>query len=307
MKAKLSKVVIIAIVIALSVMALSGCVHDSKKINIDIEDGTTPYEIAADAALDSIAQVTVYKLIDSGSATTPRRYGVANSTVGLVIDNNHILVNKRILPNPLKFFPGIPDNFIVKVEVNLKGGGTEILDVDPLPVEIFDNQDDDLGLVLLKIKEENPPTVENRELIPCVFGDSDSLTVGMNTLAVSVRTGFIRTYEVLVANTTVVHGHYQESASDMFGGNVTPSSIYTSGSHTNDSVDDYVGDLVDPKIDYIEPSSAVLFDMQGRVVGFNYALYVDTQDNNISVVGGVGYAIRGNAIVEGLRTGGFIV
>ena len=246
MKAKLSKVGIIVAVLVLSLMTLAGCVYDSKKININIKDGTTPYEIAAKAALPSVANLTVYKLDDEFNATA------VNTSVGLVIDNNHILVNKRVLPaSKLSIIP--VKNYIMQVEVTTKDGTLKTYRCEQSPVEIFARKNDDLGLVLLKLLDD-----PNRELVPCVFGDSDTLAVGSNTLAVSVRSGFVRTFEALISNMELVLNGYNANTGTMFGGNIIPSSFYTSGNHNNDSVDAYVGDLVEDDLyNYADRKSVV--------------------------------------------------
>ena len=97
-----------------------------------------------------------------------------------------------------------------------------------------------------------------------------------------------------------------ESGSDL-GRGITAASMFTTGGFNHDDAG-YKAELDTESASKVyKSSSAVLFNTDGKVVGFNYMMRVDSSNENNNVVAGMGYAIKANDIVDGLTAGGVIL
>ena len=301
MRTKLSRLIVILLVIVLSVCTLAGCTTINRSLVIDIADGSTVYEKVAKTAIPSVAIVYIHQEFEG-------EWQLVNLVTGLVVDNDHVLVNKRTVPNYSR--AGFPKNFAVSVNVQGADGLQYTYDCVLIKEMYPSSSENDIGLTLLKLEDYVPdPNIadDKRVLVPCEFADSDDLAIGDNTLAISAMGEDIRVFEVIISNLYLAFdSSAPEIGSEPFGRGITPASMYTGGNHNQDECESYRGELSSSVYTEYKSSSAVLFNSAGKVVGFNYMMKVDNSESNIEVVGGIGYAIKSNAITSGLKVGGIL-
>ena len=303
MKAKFSKILVLSIVLVLSVFALTGCNFDTRDIDVDIANDATVYERVAVTAMPSIANIEVHQEIEG-------EWYLVNYITGLVVDDNNLLVNKQSVP---KYYPisGFSSNIKLFATVKSAEGKSYKYQCEK-PVELYPKIDkaSDIGLVLLQLEDYIPnPDIPNdtRKLVPCVFGDSDELVFGSNTLAISTFMGECRLFEVLVSNTQLDFSKdSEEDGMDIFGDGIVPASMYTSGNHLIDDSDAYSGHIENNKFLQYTSTSSVMFNSKGEVVGFNYLMKVNQTEPNTDLSFSIGFAIKSNSIVAGLKVGGIL-
>ena len=61
MKAKFSRVAVVATVLIIALISLSGCVRATHNTEIDFVDGSTPYEIVAESVMPSVAIIEIHQ------------------------------------------------------------------------------------------------------------------------------------------------------------------------------------------------------------------------------------------------------
>ena len=301
------KVFVIMMVLVISILALclSACDRNINHYDIKIEDGTTPTEIVAKKALPSCV-IVEYSMEGK----------LICSTIGFFVSNSgDIMTSATTTPKDLEnidimatyYDNGRPITKVVEYDESKQIGG------------IYR----DLALTLLKINDKNVKTT------PIEFVDRE-LDYGESLLGVSssvLSSSNFRVHSVMYGNSTMqyptkddninMHSILKRSVLDGFipcGDTLYNSSFTTSGLHNIDYLTmksesfHYYKYYLDGRDNSsqikLNASTSVLFDKEGKFVGFNYARVVDMTSSNINVVMGLGYAVKASVIDEALESVG---
>lgn len=302
-KSKRVFVIMMIFVVSILALCLSACDRNINHYDIKIEDGTTPTEIVAKKALPSCV------IVEYSSDGT-----LICSTIGFFVSNSgDIMTSATTTPKDLN---------------NMDIWATYYVNDKPKTVRAeYDESKQisgnyrDLALTLLKINETNTTPIEfvDRELD---YGES---LLGVSSSVLSSSN--FRVHSVMYGNPTMqyptkedninMHSILKRSILDGFitcGDTLYNSSFTTSGLHNIDYMTmksesfHYYKYYLDGRDNAnqikLNTSTSVLFDKEGKFVGFNYARVVDMTSSNLNVVMGLGYAVHASVIDEALKSVG---
>ncbi len=307
MKNKLKYTVVLAIVLTLALLALTGCVKTNTKYNINGIDSIVISD-AVDEVLESCVVVeTIYR---------SNKYGSSNTLyycIGIAVSENKILVPRQAIPKKTALNMTSSTNYLAYVAGQdktialeyLSGDNSYLSEYGFSILSVYNSQENGIKLKPIKFGNSNVTIANGND-------NENNLNIGQVLFGVElllpdrihIESKADDFYKVISANVAAngMHigvgsaAHHPENISDIMKDNTFTTQGYFSKSDPYDSGDyphDY--DLLSNDKLYAL-TDTMLFNSKGEFVGLNYLRRTDSTSSNEHVVAGIGYALKSNII-----------
>lgn len=294
MKNKLRRVVMLAIILTLALLAFTGCTKSNRHYNFN-DIGNVVISDAVESSLASCVYVDVATVEITGILSSKKHY---YTCVGVAITEKILMVPYQAIPKM--------DSYTKTTYTGLKyGSDTEL-------TFVFKNLDYQLGYALLTL------TTATEKLQPIEFADSDNLQFADMLFGVELSIPYVdnvndiemkldklvRINSVMVSSPTFIAGSLTIGSPELAEATFTCQaySVVSKPSYEHNFCIFSNYQNVVP-FNYI---NNILFDKTGKFIGTNYMKKVNDSNNNEHVVEGITYAVKSNSIKKDLISKGVL-
>ncbi len=285
MKNKFKKVVLLAIILTLALLAFTGCTTINRRYNVD-DIGTVTISDAIEEALQSC-------VIIQAQATAINLDSKANSQysyifVGVAISETEVIIPYQAVPKNGEYRNIIYKGIIAGNESSLNFR----LDysVPDYAFAVLELLTPDVKLKAVKFANS-----DNLILADLLFGVEFSKPYKIGVQSLNAY-DYMRVNSVMVSSKFMVHNYQSTGHKELEEVTFTAQaySVVSEPSYKhNFSLNSYGTSTIEFSL-----INNILFNKAGEFIGLNYMKKVDSSNNNEHIVDGITYAVKSNAIKQ---------
>lgn len=286
MKNKFKKVVLLAIILTLALLAFTGCTITNRRYNVD-DIGIVTISNAIEEALSSC-------VIIQTQATAINLDSKANSQysyifVGVAISETEVIIPYQAVPKTGEY-RNITYKGIVAGKESSLTFRLEDYSVPDYAFAVLELLTPDVKLKAVKFANS-----DNLILADLLFGVEFSKPYKIGVQSLNAY-DYMRVNSVMVSSKVMVHNYQSIGHQDLENATFTAQaySVVSEPSYKhNFTLNSYGTSITEFSL-----INNILFNKAGEFIGLNYMKKVDSSNNNEYVVDGITYAVKSNAIKQ---------
>lgn len=286
MKNKFKKVVLLAIILTLALLAFTGCTTINRRYNVD-DIGTVTISDAIEEALQSCVIIQAQATAINSDSKVNSQYSYI--FVGVAISETEVIIPYQAVPKNGEY-----RNIIYK---GIIAGNESSLIFRHKYTPVVNNAFAVLELLTpdVKLKAVKFANSDNLVLADLLFGVEFSKPYKIGVQSLNAY-DYMRVNSVMVSSKFMVHNYQSTGHKELEEVTFTAQaySVVSEPSYKhNFSLNSYGTSTIEFSL-----INNILFNKAGEFIGLNYMKKVDSSNNNEHIVDGITYAVKSNAIKQ---------